>query len=498
MDMKRTGPVLELVDVVKNYPGVRALRAVSLTLEPGEIHALVGENGAGKSTIVKILGGVVQPDSGCVRIAGEVTSLTSPLAARRSGIAVIHQELSLLPHMTLSQNLLLGREELVGRYGVVNPARRRLAAQDMLRKVGLLHDPDRLAESLPVSDQQLVEIARALSEDAKVILMDEPTATLTEIEANSLFARTRELKEAGVAILYVSHRLDEVMRLADRITVLRDGHVIACTPAAKTDIESIITAMVGRTIAEHYPKRETREKGATLLEVEDPRASACGGRVAVRAGEIIGLAGLVGSGRSEWAQALFCGQTIGRVRLNGKDVNPRSPHESRELGLGLVPGDRKLQGLFSELSVRENLIITLLDRISGALGMLAPKRMAEIAGSLISRLGIRCAGDYVRAGTLSGGNQQKVVIAKWLARESKVLILDEPTRGVDIGAKEEIYRLILEVARSGKAIILVSSELPELLSLSDRIYVMRKGLFVAEVEAACSNQEELIKLASGT
>jgi ribose transport system ATP-binding protein len=493
----QAGPILELVDVEKSYPGVRALKAVSLRLQAGEVHALVGENGAGKSTLVKILGGIEQPDAGILRLAGETSTLASPLAARRAGIAVIHQELTLLPQMTIAENLLLGREALVGRCGIVSPSRRRRAARAMLERIGVGRDPDTTVGSLPVSEQQLVEIARALSEDAKVILMDEPTAALTEVEAAALFAKIGELKATGVAILYVSHRLDEVMRLADRITVLRDGALVAEGAAATFTVGEIITAMVGRTIADHYPRREARRLGELLLDVEEPAAAACGGRVWLRAGEIVGVAGLIGSGRSEWANALFSGGLKGEIRLRGRVVRPKSPHHSRQLGIGLVPGDRKVQGLFSDLSVRENLTITVLDRISGALGVLHPSRLAEVARALIARLAIRCPSDRVRVGTLSGGNQQKVAMAKWLARESDVLILDEPTRGVDIGAKEEIYRLILQMARDGKAVMLVSSEVPELLSLSDRIYVMRKGQFVDEVDAGRSSQEQLIALASG-
>ena len=495
--VRHAGPVLELVDVEKGYPGVRALKAVSLSLQVGEVHALVGENGAGKSTLVKILGGVEQADAGTLRLAGKTATLISPLAARRAGIAVIHQELTLLPQMTIAQNLLLGREELVGRYGIVTPSRRRQAAREMLERIGVSHDPDMPVGSLPVSEQQLIEIARALSEDAKVILMDEPTAALTEAEAAVLFSKIDELKATGVAILYVSHRLDEVMRLANHVTVLRDGALVEKGPAANFTVSQIITAMVGRTIADHYPRREARDFGEMLLEVAEPAASACGGSIRMRAGEIIGVAGLMGSGRSDWAQALFSGSLTGRIRLRGRVVKPKSPYDSRQLGIGLVPGDRKSQGLFLDLNVRENLTITLLDRLSGALGIIQSSRLAEVARSLIARLGIRCPSDRVRVGTLSGGNQQKVAMAKWLARESDVLILDEPTRGVDVGAKEEIYRLILQIARDGKAVMLVSSEAPELLSLSDRIYVMRKGRFVEEVDAALSSQEELIALASG-
>ena len=492
---ERDGPALELVEVEKSYPGVRALKSVSLTLRAGEVHALVGENGAGKSTIVKILGGVEPADAGVVRLAGRDAMLTSPLAARRAGIAVIHQELSLLPQMTIAQNLLLGREKLISRHGIMSRARRHKLARSMLARFALPHDPDTLVASLPVSEQQLVEIARALSEEAKVILMDEPTAALTGIEAGALFAKIEELKVAGVAILYVSHRLDEVKRLADRITVLRDGAVIAAGPAADFSVALIITAMVGRTIADHYPPREARALGEKIFEIADPSAAACGGSFSVRAGEIVGLAGLVGSGRSEWVQSVFCGLKD-NMQVRGRTVAPRSPHDSRQLGLGLVPGDRKAQGLFPDLSVRENLTITLLDRLAGAWGILYLSRIAEVARSLIARLGIRCSSDRIPVGALSGGNQQKVAMAKWLARESDILILEEPTRGIDIGAKEEIYRLVLQIARAGKAIILVSSELPELLCLSDRIYVMRGGIFVGEVDASQSSQEELVTLAS--
>ncbi|MFN0301709.1 MAG: sugar ABC transporter ATP-binding protein [Burkholderiales bacterium] len=491
------GPALELIDVVKTYPGVQALKGVSLRLTPGEVHTLVGENGAGKSSIVKILGGIERPDGGRLRLAGMDATLASPLAARRAGIAVIHQELSLLPEMTLAQNLLLGREELATRFGLLSPARCRRLAREMLGRLGLQHDPGTLAGALPVSEQQLVEIARALAEDATVILMDEPTAALTEAEAALLFAKIDELKRAGVAILYVSHRLDEVMRLADRITVLRDGAVVAHGPATAFTLEGIITAMVGRTIADHYPSRETRTFGPPLLEVDEPRAAECGGRVVIRAGEIVGLAGLVGSGRSEWAQALFAGEATCAIRLKGRPVTLRNPHESRALGLGLVPGERKTQGVLLDLSVRENLTITLLDRLSNALGFMRTAQITETARTLIGRLAIRCSGEDARVGTLSGGNQQKVAMAKWLARDCDVLILDEPTRGIDVGAKEEVYRLVLEVARAGKAVLLVSSEVPELLSLCDRIYVMRKGRFVAEIMAARTSQEQLIALAAG-
>lgn len=489
--------VLELVDVVKAYPGVQALRSVSLNLHAGEVHALVGENGAGKSTIVKILGGVIRPDSGLVRLAGVDTALASPLKARQAGIAVIHQELSLLPEMSIAQNLFLGREELVSRFGMISPSKRRRLAREMLARLGLTYDPDRLVGTLPVSEQQLIEIARALSENAKVILMDEPTAALTEVEAALLFAKIGELKEEGVAVLYISHRLDEVKLLADRITILRDGAVVAEGRAADFGIGEIVTHMVGRTIADHYPRRETRTIGETVLHVAEPTAEDCDRAVTVRAGEIVGFAGLVGSGRSEWAQALFTGTLRRDIRMRGAPHAPASAHDSRRLGVGLVPGDRKHQGVFLDLTVRENLTVTLLDRLSGWFGVLNTKRLAEISKGLVAKLDIRCPNEGVRVGTLSGGNQQKVVIAKWLGRDSEILILDEPTRGVDIGAKEEIYRLILDLARSGKAILLVSSELPEVLSLSDRIYVMRQGRFVAELDARGASQESLIALGSG-
>jgi ribose transport system ATP-binding protein len=488
--------VLDLQNVEKSYPGVHALKAVSLALGAGEVHALVGENGAGKSTLVAVLGGIVQPDSGVVRLAGEPRVLSSPLEARRSGIAVVHQELSLLPQMTIAQNLLLGREERVSRFGWVSPAKRRYAAEAMLQKVGLKEDPDAIVGTLPVAAQQMVEIARALGDESKVILMDEPTAALSELEAEALFAKINELKKLGVAILYVSHRLDEVLRLADRISVLRDGELVASAPVTDFTPGKIITAMVGRTIREHYPPRRYRPIGRTLLEVQSSATNGLNGWVHVRCGEIIGIAGLIGSGRSQWARDLFCGTSAMAMRLRGNPISPKCPLDSRNLGIGYVPGDRKTQGLCLDLNVRENLTITLLDRLQGPLGTLSEQRRAAVAQSLIGSLAIRCPHDRSRVRTLSGGNQQKVAIAKWLARKSDVLILDEPTRGVDIGAKEEIYRLISQVADEQKAVILISSELPELLSLSDRIYVMRRGKFVAELEAAKTSQEEIISLAA--
>lgn len=488
---------LTLAGISKRFPGVQALAGVSFAIEPGEVHALVGENGAGKSTLLKILSGAHRPDEGEVAIGGVPLTLDTPRDARAAGIAVIYQELSLVPWLTVAQNLFLGREERIGR--VLFSARRlRAEAARALARVGADLDPDTPVAHLGVAAQQMVEIARALGDDARFLLMDEPTAALSERETDALLATIRGLREARVGIAYISHRLGEIPRVADRVTVLRDGRVVLAAPQAALGAGEMIAAMVGRAVADHYPAR-TPGTGPEVLRVDPPPDRPRSRTVTVRGGEVVGLAGLVGAGRTEWAwRVVGAAPPIGeRVRLHGRLVVIRSPRQARAAGIGMVPENRKEHGLVLGMSVRENLTLTVLDRLARWLGVVDRRAQAALARRFVERLAIRCPGDRVLASTLSGGNQQKVVLAKWLARDSAVLVLDEPTRGIDVGAKAEMYALVNELSRGGKALVLISSDLPELLAMSDRVYVVHAGDVVAELDARRAGQEEVLHYASG-
>jgi ABC-type sugar transport system ATPase subunit len=490
---------LVLRDVSKAFPGVQALADASFDVAPGEVHALVGENGAGKSTLLKILGGAHRPDAGAIALGGRAVVLESPRAARARGIAVIHQEPSLVPWLSVAHNLLLGREGEAGRWLL---SRRRLhaRARAALARLGVDLDPATPVAFLGVGEQQTVEIARALDQQAAFVLMDEPTAALSPRETAQLFAAIDALRQARVGILYISHRLEEIERIADRVTVLRDGRVIGTwrqRPEAETTRAGLIAAMVGRPLADHYPPRRPRP-GDEMLRVAPP-AGASGLALAVREGEVVGLAGLVGAGRTEWARRLVgAAPPRGeRVWLRGRPVRIRSPRDARALGVGLVPEDRKAHGLVLERSLRDNVTLTVLDRLRGRCGLLDGRRQAALSGRFVERLRIRAPTDRVEVRTLSGGNQQKVVVAKWLARECQVLVLDEPTRGIDVGARLEMYHLINRLSEDGRAVVLISSDLPELLAMSDRLYVMRDGALVAELETPRATPEAVLAAAAG-
>lgn len=486
-------PVLRLDGISKSFPGVRALHDVSFDIRAGEVHALLGENGAGKSTLIKIMSGVHAPDSGTLLVDGRPVSLSSPDDARRHGIATIYQELLLFPELTVAENIFMGHAPRRGLMGIDWRAMR--ARTEALLESLDIHDldPAAVVGALSVGNRQRVEILRALSQDARILIMDEPTAALTEHDVTRLFGIVRRLRERGVGVVYISHRLEEIFVLADRITVLRDGEKVAARSVAETRPEELIQLMVGRRIDQLFPKQEA-PIGEPVLEVRNLTRGAVTRDISltVRAGEIVGLAGLVGSGRSELALAIFgiTPATSGEIRVGGAPVSIRSPGDARAAGIAYVPEDRATQGLVRAMSVRENFSLAILQRIapSGFIDRAGEERMAEDG---VRRYGVKASGIEQVVGKLSGGNQQKIVIGKWLATEPRVLILDEPTRGIDVGAKAEIHRAMVELARQGLAILMISSELPEVLGMSDRVLVMREGAIVAEATRAEATQERV-------
>jgi ribose transport system ATP-binding protein len=480
----------------KAFGPVHVLEGVDFNIAGGEIHALMGENGAGKSTLMKILSGSYTADTGSILIDGKPVTIRSSTEAEALGIAIIHQELNLIPQLSVLDNLFLGREP--NRFGVIESGRMRAAAGAWLQKVGAGHiDTTREAGALSIGQQQLVEIAKALSLNAHVLIMDEPTAALSDREIDTLFRIMSELKAQGVGIIYVSHRMEEIFKVCDRISVLRDGHFVGERQIHDTNFNEIVKLMVGRELHERFPAR-TVERGAVRLQVEnltDERNYDI--NFEVRAGEVLGIAGLMGAGRTRILKTLFGvhPRTSGRIVLDGKPISIRNPHEAIAAGIGLVTEDRKSQGLILGLSVRENATLVHLDKYAHA-GIVNSRAESAAVQELIGELHIRTRDAELDVKSLSGGNQQKVVFAKWLARPPKVLLLDEPTRGVDVGGKSEIYTIINQLAAGGTAIVMVSSELPEILAMSDRILVMREGRQAVILDAKTTNQEEIITAAT--
>jgi len=491
-------PLLSLTGVSKSFAGVRALRGVSFDLRPGEVHALLGENGAGKSTLVKIVTGAHRPDEGTIRAGGKTLDRADPLLARALGIAPIYQQPALFPDLSVAENLALGREA-GGAWRRIAWGERRRHAQALLARVGARIDLDTRAGALRMAEQQLVEIARALGTNARVLLMDEPTAALAEPEAERLFELMAELVAQGVGIVYISHRLPEVLRIASRVTVLRDGALVATREVAGLDEAELIRLMVGRELTAVFPKRPVPRGGVTL-EARGLRCAASGVRdvsFRLHAGEILGLAGLVGSGRTELARVLF-GLTPadgGEIVLGGQAARLDSPGRAVSRGLAYVPEDRRRHGVIPEMSVAANVTLAVLRRI--ARPFLEARRERPLAAGFVERFAIKTPSLDTPVGHLSGGNQQKVALARWLATKPTVLILDEPTQGVDVGAKAEIHRLMVDLAEEGLAILMISSELPEVLGMSDRIAVMREGTIVGTLERAHATQEGLAALALG-
>jgi rhamnose transport system ATP-binding protein len=491
--------LVRLRDVSKAFGGVHALRGVSFDLEPGEVHALVGENGAGKSTLVRILTGVLAPHEGTIEIDGRPIDRADPVLMRALGVAPIYQQPALFPDLTVAENLAVGHEP-ASAWRRVDWRSRRDRARKLLARVGADINVDAPAHTLRMAEQQLVEIARALGTEARIVLMDEPTAALTGREAARLFELVRDLRTRGIGIVYISHRLEEVTALADRISVLRDGRLVATRPAAGIARDELIQLMVGRELQTIFPKRDV-PIGEVVLETERLACRATGIHgvsLHVRAGEILGLAGLVGAGRTELAHALF-GLTpadSGVVRLREGAIAARTPAAALDLGVAYLPEDRRRHGVVGEMSVAANMTLASLHDVTRA-GLLDFRKEREIATTYASRLAIKARSVDDPVSTLSGGNQQKVALARWLVTRPAVLILDEPTQGVDVGAKAEIHRLIVDLASGGLAILLISSELPEILGMSDRIAVMRGGTIVKTLDRAAATQESIMALALG-
>jgi ribose transport system ATP-binding protein len=491
-------PLLSMRGIAKSFPGVRALRDVDLDLHGGEVLALVGENGAGKSTLIKVLAGAHLPDAGSIHLHGHAVRLTSPLEARKAGIAVIYQEFNLAPSLTAIENIFLGREPACA--GFVRRSEERRRAAELFTRLGVAVGLDVPCRELTVAQQQLVEIARALALEAHIVVMDEPTATLTPQEVERLFGIIRDLRTRGIGILYVSHRLEEVFAIADRVLVLRDGEAVACRSIGATTREELIRLMVGRRLEEEFPKRQV-PIGPPRLVVRGLR---CGRKVrgvsfTIRRGEVVGLTGLVGAGRTETARLIFGAdrKEAGTIELDGRSLAICSPRDAIRAGIALLTEDRKAQGLVLGQSVRDNFALPNLERFS-FLGFVRCRAERQALARHVERLRIRLASPEQAIRHLSGGNQQKVVLAKWLERHCEVLLFDEPTRGIDVGAKVEIYRLINDLAAAGKAILLNSSELPEVLGMSDRILVMHEGRLTGEItDVSRATQEDILRLAVG-
>ncbi len=493
-----TAPLLEVRRLTKSFPGVRALKGVSLALGAGQVLAVIGENGAGKSTLMKILAGVQRADSGEVMLDGRPVELRNVHDALRAGIALIHQELNLADNLDVAANIFLGREPL--KRGLMDTGRMRREARVFLEAVGLEVDPATLVGALTIGHQQLVEIAKALSVSARVLIMDEPTSSLSAHEAENLFRVIRELRGRGVSIVYVSHRLGEVKALADRVTVLRDGENAGDLEREAIDHSRMVKLMVGRDLSQFYP-HVPRRPGEVVLEVDGLRSRAHprhAVRFSLRAGEIVGMAGLVGAGRTELLEALFGVEPAvgGVMRLGGRELAPRTPREAIAAGLALVPEDRKRQGVILEMAVRENLYLARLRR-DQRFGFFSWSQMARTSLEMVCALRIKTPHDRQFVQFLSGGNQQKVVLGKWLAMKPKVLLMDEPTRGVDIGAKQEIYRLMEELADEGVAVLFVSSEMEEVLGMSDRALVLHEGRLAGELRREDLSEEAVMQLATG-
>jgi ribose transport system ATP-binding protein len=483
--------------ISKSFGPVRVLDGIDFSVTGGEIHALVGENGAGKSTLMKILSGAHSADSGSILIDEEAVSIRSTREAEALGIAIIHQELNMIPQLSVMDNLFLGREP--NRFGVIERRRLRGESAGWLSKVGAGQiDVDRTAGTLSIGVQQLVEIAKALSLNARVLIMDEPTASLTDREIDTLFKIMTDLKSRGVGIVYVSHRMEEIFKICDRVSVLRDGHFVGERLVADTSFDELVKMMVGRELKERFPKREA-SLGPVRLKVDDltDQGHITGIHFEVRSGEVMGIAGLIGAGRSRILNTLFGvnRRISGEVLLDGKPQSIESPADAIAAGLGFVTEDRKSQGLVLGLSLREN--VTLVHLKKYAHGGIIDRKVEEAAvKELMDELQIRARDAELEVKALSGGNQQKVVFAKWLAEPPKVLLLDEPTRGVDVGGKAEIYHTINRLAAAGTAIVMVSSELPEVLAMSDRILVMREGRQAAIFDAKGTNQEQILTAAT--
>ena len=491
-------PILRYAHVSKFFAGITALKDVSFDVQRGTCHALVGENGAGKSTLGKITAGIHGPSEGRVLLDGKPVRFTSPLDSVRAGIGMVHQELCFCPNLTVAENLCLGR--LPGRWGFLQRTRMRQRARAMLAEIGADVDVDAPVATLSTGQEQMVQIAGAVGTDARILVMDEPTSSLAAAESQRLFELIERLKARGVTLVYVSHRLEEIFRLCDRITVLRDGRHIITTDVAGMEMETVVQQMIGRPMTPHFPAHLDASPGEERLSVDGLSSPGKFEDISlrVRGGEVVGLAGLVRAGRSEVAEAVFGldPDASGEIRINGKPVRIRSPRDAMAVGVGLLPEDRKTQGLILSMGGRANLSLPILDRLA-RLGVVRTGAERALTQRYFDRLRVRMPDMDAPVWSLSGGNQQKIALARWLASECDILLIDEPTRGVDVGAKAEIHALIDDLARSGAAILLISSELPEVLHLSTRIIVLREGRQVGELSRAEATEESLMRLMAG-
>ncbi|ELO0973615.1 sugar ABC transporter ATP-binding protein [Raoultella ornithinolytica] len=491
-------PVLSMRNIAKAFGKFYALKGVDLTVWPGEIHALMGENGAGKSTLMKILAGAYTATSGEILIDGRPHAIKGPKDALAAGITLIYQEMQLAPNLTVAENIFLGSE--LARGGLVQRKEMINQAQAVIDRLGAQFKASDRVMTLTIAEQQQVEIARALHRNSRVLVMDEPTAALSSRETQRLFELILRLRDEGMAIIYISHRMAEVYELSDRVSVLRDGQYVGSLTRDNLNASELVRMMVGRPLSDLFNKERDIPPGQPRLRVEDLTD---GGKVkasslVVRAGEIVGLAGLVGAGRSELAQLIFGVRraTGGVIEIDGEPVVIHSPRTAIELGIGFLTENRKEQGLFLEMAAQENITMATLER-DARWGMLNRKKAQTLSDDAISLLNIRVPHAQVRAGGLSGGNQQKLLISRWVAIGPRILLLDEPTRGVDVGAKSEIYRIMTQMARQGVAILMISSELPEVVGMSDRVYVMREGSIAGELQAGDISQESIMTLATG-
>ncbi len=493
--------ILEAHGIVKTFPGVRALDGVDLKVRRGATHAIVGENGAGKSTLMLILTGVYQPDAGSLVLDGKPVHFSSPLDAVQHGISIVFQELSLVPNLSIAENIFANRQP-VGRFGIIDRKELNKKAREALALFDLdCIDPETMVRDLSVANQQVVEILKAISTDPSVLILDEPTSSLTEVEANRLFENIRRLTARGIACIYISHHLKEIFEIADTVTILRDGRFVCDAEVKDIDEDFLVSNMVGRKILDIYGARVTEDQfGPVKLEVRNLGRSGIFSGISffVRSGEIVGFSGLVGAGRTEVARSIFGSERpdCGEILLNGKKIAPASPKDAIEAGIGYLTEDRKTQGLYLDFSVPANLVANRLEKFSNGL-FIGEKLISEAAEKAVSDFRISAGGFGKKVRTLSGGNQQKVLLGSWIGIEPQVLIVDEPTRGVDIGARSEIYGFLRTLAAQGTAILMISSDLTEILGLSDRIIVMKSGQIVGELTGAAATEETVIALAAG-
>ena len=491
-------PLLRMSGIDKSFPGVHALKGIDLELHRGEVLALLGENGAGKSTLIKILGGAHLPDAGTIKIDGQPVAITNPHAAQATGIGIIYQEFNLVPALSARENLFLGQE--TGFVSLIRTKTERRRAQELFDRIGVALNPDTLCRELSVAQQQTVEIAKALLLDARIIVMDEPSAALTLNEVERLFSIIRELKAQGIGVIYISHRLDEIFEIADRVMVLRDGERVGTRPIHEMTRNVMIKMMVGRSLEEEFPKQRSKIGDERLVVQNLSRGKSVQHvSLSVRRGEVLGLTGLVGAGRTETARLIFGADhpDSGSVTLDGKMLRIRHPRHAIAAGVCLLTEDRKSHGLVLSQTAQENFGLPNLASFA-RLGLINARRESAAFAGYVDSLQIKLTGHNQRTDTLSGGNQQKVVLAKWLERNTEVVIFDEPTRGIDVGAKYEIYLLINLLAAQGKAILMISSELPEVLGMSDRILVMHDGRITGEItDVQSATQEDIMKLAIG-